>query len=92
MRITRLQWAGHVARILTTETSKEFWEEVSRKKPAGKPRNRWKGEVWNDGAKLIIRKYWCAAGRHRGDCRKKPWEVMARKSFEEPQEEGEEEK
>jgi len=91
MRVRRLQWAGHVARILTTETSKEFRGEVSRKKPAGKPRNRWNGEVWNDAAKLLIRKYWCAAGRHRGDWRKKSWEFMVRKRVEQPQVEGEEE-
>jgi hypothetical protein len=56
MRIRRLQWAGHVARMLDEGTNREFWKEVSRKKPVGKPRNRWKGEVLNDAAKLLIRK------------------------------------
>jgi len=46
--------------------------------------------VRKDAAKLLIRNYWCAAGRHRGDWRKKQWEVMARKRVEQPQEEGEE--
>jgi hypothetical protein len=90
MRIRRLQWAGHVARMLDNGTNKEFWKEVSTKKPAGKPRNRWKDEVLNDAVKLLIRKKWRAAGRRRGDWRKKPWEVMARKRVEQPQEEEEE--
>jgi hypothetical protein len=34
--------------MLDDGTNKEFWKEVSRKKPAGKPRNRLKGEVLND--------------------------------------------
>jgi len=47
--------------------------------------------VRSDAAKFLIRKYWRAAGRRRGDWRKKPWEVMARKKVEQPQEEEEEE-
>jgi len=92
MRIRRLQWAGHEARMLDDGTNKEFWKEVSTKKPAGKPRNRWKGEVLNDAAKLLIGKKWRATGRGRGDWRKKSWEVMARKRVEQPQEEEQEEK
>jgi hypothetical protein len=66
------------------ETKKEFWRDVSRKKPVVKPRNTGKGEVWNDVAKLLITKNWRAAGRYRSDGRRKRWKVMARKRVEQP--------
>jgi hypothetical protein len=41
---------------------------LGRRRPTGKPRNRWEGKLWKDGTKLFNMKNWHAMARLRSDC------------------------
>ena len=59
IKLTRLQWAGHVRRKEDFEICKRIWStqpEDSRKR--GRPRLRWREEVDGDARELRLRNWW----------------------------------
>lgn len=87
MCVKRLQWAGHVVRMLVNRIPKWILEGSFRGWPARKRRNRWEAKVWKNAERFLNTKNWHAAARHSSDWRKKTGESMARKWAEETKEE-----
>jgi hypothetical protein len=89
MCFKRLQWAGHVIRMLVNRIPKRILEGSFRGWPARKPRNGWEVKIWKNAKKFLNTKNWRAAARRSSDWRKKTGESMARKWVEEIKEERE---
>jgi hypothetical protein len=64
MQVERLHSARHVVRMLDNRIPKRILEgSLGGRRLDGKPRNRWKDEVWNDGAKLLNTKKLAYSGK-----------------------------
>lgn len=85
--VKRLQWAGHVVRMLVNKIPKWILGGSFRGWPARKTRNRWEAKVWKNVPKFLNTKNWRAAATHSSEWRKKIGESMARKWVEETKEE-----
>ena len=48
IKLRRMQWAGHVARMGRGETYTGFWWGNLRKSPLGRPRRRWEDNIKMD--------------------------------------------
>ena len=64
----RMRWAGHVARVASLEVHTVFWYEQKGRRPVGRPRRRWEGNI-----KMYIRQVgWEYMDRNDlADCRDK---------------------
>jgi hypothetical protein len=54
IKTNRLRWLGHMARMAVNRLPKKLfvWEGPHTKRPEGRPRIRWKGEVYKDARRL----------------------------------------
>ena len=54
IKINRLRWLGHVSRMADNRLPKKMliWEGPHNKRPRGRPRIRWKDEVYKDARRL----------------------------------------
>jgi hypothetical protein len=78
MRAETLQWAGNAARMFCNIILKRIVEgSLGGRRPAGKPRDRWKDEVQKVAAKLLSAKNWRVAARYNVTGGKKTGETMA---------------
>lgn len=79
VRINRLRWAGHVARMPDTRLPKiTLVGQPGGKRPVGKPRTRWTDGVDADSRGLLNTGNWRRAAMARDEWRQKLEEVRAR--------------
>jgi hypothetical protein len=70
IRIARLRWAGHVARIDENCMSKRLmYVQPEELRKVARPRGRWRDEVGKDARMLGLRS-WRATAMNREDWRK----------------------
>ena len=70
IKINRLRWLGHVTWMSDDRLPKKLfvWEDPYTKRPRGRPRNRWKDEVYKDAERLD--KNWKGAINNRNSWRR----------------------
>lgn len=55
MKSKRLQWAEHLRRLTDNRTMKLVWKEAPvSKRPLGRPRLRWRGNITKDQKAMFI--------------------------------------
>lgn len=77
IKLGRLRWAGHVARMPDGEVPRKLLEEVlDRPRSRGRPRLRWEDAVVKDARTLLNTRNWRAAAQDRANWRKLLEEAM----------------
>jgi hypothetical protein len=67
LRLARLRWAGHVARMdENCMTRRLMYAQPEVLRNAGRPRARWKDEVRKDARMLGLRSWWATAMNRKG--------------------------
>nr|XP_012224225.1 PREDICTED: uncharacterized protein LOC105673278 [Linepithema humile] len=79
VKLQRLQWAEHVARMPEQRIPRRILESrMEGQRPAGRPRRRWREEVTEDSRNMLGFRNWGERAKDRDRWREKMKEARAR--------------
>jgi hypothetical protein len=79
IKITRLDWAGHIIRMEEEKKKKKVLN--GNHKPVGRPRTRWVDVVQRNALQLLGTRGWRRRAANRDEWRRLMWEAKARKGL-----------